>query len=117
MTRLQRLLCAALGLLATAAVLAALVVHGRAESGRAALADADRAHLEWFDARVKEVAAEARLRDLAARESSLRAETERTTRQLLAAIDRTRRTRRPVVHAAPQIVYRVRTVLISAAAP
>ena len=116
MTRLQRVLCTALGLLAMAAVLAATLVHARAEAGRTALAEADRAHLGWFDTRVEEMAAEARLRDLAARESSLRNETERTTRRLLAAIERTRRTRREVVHAKPRVIYRVRTVLVSAVA-
>ena len=45
MTRLQRVLCPALGLLASAAVLAAIVVHARAEAGRVALAEADQAHL------------------------------------------------------------------------
>ncbi len=116
MTRLQRLLCLGLGLVATLAVLAATLVHTRAEAGREALAEADQAHLAWFDARVEEAAAQARLRDLAARESSLRTETEHTVRRLRAAIDRARSTRRPVVHAKPRVVYRVRTVLISAVA-
>ncbi len=113
MTRLQRILCAALGLLATTTVVAATLIHFRAEAGRRALAEADRAHLGWFDAHVDEIAAQARLRDLAAQERTLRQATVRTTHELSAAIDRARRTRRPVVSAAPRVVYRVRTVLVS----
>ena len=116
MTRLQRVLCVALGLLATAAVLAATVIHARAEAGRVALAEADRAHLDWYDARVEEVAARARLRDLAAQEAALRIATTRADRRLLAAIDRARHARRRIVHAKPRVVYRVRTVLVSAVA-
>jgi hypothetical protein len=112
-TRLQRVLCLALGLLSCAAVAAAIVVHGRAEAGRAALAEADHAHLAWFDARIEEVAAGARLRDLAAQEAALRTETERTSRRLLAAVDRARHARRRVIRAKPRVVYRVRTVLVS----
>ena len=116
MTRLQRVLCLALGLLASAAVAAALVVHGRAEAGRVALAEADQAHLAWFDARIEEVAAGARLRDLAAQAAALRTETGRTSRRLRAAVDRARHARRPVIRAKPRVVYRVRTVLVSAVA-
>jgi membrane-bound lytic murein transglycosylase B len=116
MTRLQRVLCVALGLLATAAVLAATVVHARAEAGRVALAEADRAHLDWYDARVQEVAAQARLRDIAAQEAALRLATARSDRRLLRAIERARHARRRVVHAKPRVVYRVHTVLISAVA-
>jgi hypothetical protein len=115
MTRLQRVLCLMLGLLASAAVGAAILVHGRAEAGRTALAEADQAHLAWFDARTEEGAAGARLRDLAAQEAELRTETERTSRRLLAAVDRARHARRPVIRAKPRVVYRVRTVLVSAA--
>jgi type II secretory pathway component PulK len=112
-TRLQRLLCLVLGILATAAVVAATLVHNRAEAGRRALDEADRAHVGWFEQRVGEAAALARLRDLRARQTALRLATARTHRRLLAALDRSRHARRRVVGARPLVVYRVRTVLAS----
>ncbi len=114
MTRLQRLLCLVLGVLAAAAIAAAVLVHERAESGRAALAKADRAHLAWFDARIEELAARTRLRDLAARRAQLRTETDLARRRLVAAIEQARHARRPVQHATPRVIHRVRVVRITA---
>jgi hypothetical protein len=113
MTRLQRLLCLALGVLAIGSLVAARLVHAQAEAGRAALAQADRAHLEWFDARVAETAARARLRDLAAQEAALRVVIARSDRRLLAAIEGARHAQRPTVRAKPRVVVRVRTVMLS----
>jgi cytochrome c-type biogenesis protein CcmI len=114
MTRLQRLTCLALAVLAAVAITAAILVHDRAERGRAALARADRAHLAWFDARIEELEARARLGDLATRHAKLRADTALAHRRLIAAIDQARRARRPVLHAPPRVVHRVRTVLVPA---
>ena len=114
MTRLQRLLCLALGVLAAGAVVAAVLVHAQAERGRAALAAADRAHLAWFDARTEEAAARSRLRDLTARQAQLATATELAQRRLVAALEQARHARRPVRHATPRVIHRVRIVRITA---
>lgn len=113
MTRLQHVLCVALGLLATAAVVTAVMVHSRAETGRRALQDADRAHARWAGERAREQAARTLLRELATRHTALRLATADSTRRLRAAIERTRHARRPVVIAPPRVVYRIRTVLVA----
>ena len=113
MTRLQKVLCLALGLLGTTAVLAATVVHTRAESGRRALGEADRAHTRWGAERAREQAAWARLRDIAARQVALSLATADTTRRLEAIVARTRNARRKVVLAPPRVVVRVSTVAVA----
>jgi type II secretory pathway component PulK len=112
-TRLQRVLCIALGLLATAAVVTATTVHDRADAGRRALAEANRAHARWAAERAREVAARERVRDITARRAALRRETANSTRRLLAAIEQARTARRRVVVAPPRVVYRVRTALVA----
>ena len=113
MTRLQRLLCAALGLIAVVAVIAAVLVHRRADEGRRALAEAERVHVAWLEGQVREVAAEARLHDLQARYAGLRREVVRSERHLRQVLTTARRARRRTVHGSPRVVYRVRTVVVS----
>ena len=111
MTRLQRLLCLALGVLAIGSLVAARLVHAQAEAGRAALAQADRAHLEWFDARVAETAARAAASSSTAAVAPVDAPS--SDRRLLAAIEGARHAQRPTVRAKPRVVVRVRTVMLS----
>jgi hypothetical protein len=90
-----------------------VLVHRRADEGRRALADAERTHVTWLEGQVREVAAEARLRDLQARYATLRRETAASEQRLRHALVVARHARRRVVHGHPRVVYRVRTVLVS----
>ena len=83
---------------------------------REALAEADRAHVRWFATRMDEMVTEASVRDLLSRQTELQKATVATNRRLLAALERARNARRPVIHTQPRVVYRVRTVFVSGGA-
>ena len=109
MTRLQRVLCVALGLLASAAVVRRGHRPRARRSGRRALRRPTGAHCAWFE-RAREQAARTLLRG-SPRAVGAAPRDGPQHRRLRAAIERTRHARRPVVIATSRgVVYRVRTV-------